>query len=474
MLKKILAIAFCTLFLLLTSATAKAIYDPLSVPNNRFGIHLGSAADISEAASLVNSSGGDWGYITFVIQKNQRDTRFWQNVFDQARRAHVIPIVRIATQGSGGDSWEKPSKDEIDGWVSFFDSLNWVIKNRYVIIGNEPNHAKEWGGEVNPKEYGEYLALISQKLKVANPDYFILAAGLDASAPNSGDTMDEQTFLSRMFKEVPGAFANVDGISSHSYPNPGFTGSENATGRGTIKTYDWELSILSSLGVQKPFGVFITETGWAHSTDDPKTRTFLNPDTLGDKFKYAFENAWNDKRVVAVTPFILAYPEGVFAQFSWKAKDGSFYKFYNDVAGLKKTPGMPIQETSGEIMALFIPPLLGSNQTFWGIALAKNTGQSIWKNGELSLSLDNASLDVQIPIFGEIEPQRTGILFFRGTSPKSTGIIAGSLSLAKDSKVFTKAIRFQMITLEKPNFWLIIDQLRKIISLSLPDFGKIG
>jgi len=475
LMKKIFCIFIALALLVLIPSTTLAIYDPTSVSNNKFGIHIENSSDLQDAAHLVNSTGGDWGYITLVIQKNQRDINTWQKVFDQARRAHLIPIVRIATQGVGdGSTWEKPSTDEIDGWISFFDSLNWVIKNRYIIIGNEPNQAKEWGGFVNPKEYGEYLIVISSKLKADNPDYFVLPAGFDASAPNSKDTMDEATFLSNMLKDVPDALKYVDGWSSHSYPNPNFTGSETDTGRGSISTYKWELGLLSSLGVNKELPIFITETGWAHTTDDPKTRAFLNPDSLGDKFKYAFENVWNDKRVVAVTPFILSYTDGLFAQFSWKQSAGKFYKFYDDVATLTKPSGRPQQETSGEIMALFIPPFLGSNQTFWGIALAKNTGQSIWKNGELSLMLDNKNIDLQIPIFGETEPRRTGILFFRGTSPKNSGFFVGSLRLAKDSKVFTNAVQFQMITLEKPDFWIIIDELRKIISLSIPRNGKIA
>ena len=34
-----------------------------------------------------------------------------------------------------------------------------------MIIANEPNHSKEWGGQINPKEYASYLKLFSEKLK---------------------------------------------------------------------------------------------------------------------------------------------------------------------------------------------------------------------------------------------------------------------------------------------------------------------
>src|SRR3990172_10956744 len=102
-------IVFILFFLALSlPKSVLAIYNPTSVANNKFGIHLTQEADLEEASKLVNSSGGDWGYVTIVIRKDERDTRRWQNVFNQMRRLHLIPIVRIATMQLDG-GWEKPS-----------------------------------------------------------------------------------------------------------------------------------------------------------------------------------------------------------------------------------------------------------------------------------------------------------------------------------------------------------------------------
>ena len=40
------------------------MYNPLAVPNNRYGIHIVDTNDIPQLPALVNSSGGDWGYVT--------------------------------------------------------------------------------------------------------------------------------------------------------------------------------------------------------------------------------------------------------------------------------------------------------------------------------------------------------------------------------------------------------------------------
>src|SRR3989339_1506099 len=78
--------------------TVLAIFDPLAVPNNSFGIHIANIADLEDAAKLVNSNGGDWGYVTLVIAENNRTVNLWQEVFNKMRRLHLIPIVRIATK----------------------------------------------------------------------------------------------------------------------------------------------------------------------------------------------------------------------------------------------------------------------------------------------------------------------------------------------------------------------------------------
>ncbi len=354
--------------------------NPLSNPNNYFGIHILNENDLDDAAKLVNSSGGDWGYVTLVIRKDELNKDRWQKVFDKMRRLHLIPIVRIATKQIE-NYWEKPNLNEIDAWVSFLDSLNWVIKNRYLIIGNEPNHAKEWGNEVNPEEYADYLITFSEKLKNKSENFFILPAGLDASAQSIKGSMSEDEYLKKMLSHKPSLFNYIDGWNSHSYPNPEFSGSELEKGRGTITTYDWELEFLKSLGVNKELPVFITETGWAHNRYD-KVLAYKTPDEVSHSLKFAFENVWNDKRIVAVTPFVLNYKYPPFDIFSWRKKDGGFYNFYYNIQKIPKIAGKPIQEIKVKLISIIFPPIIKKHNKFYGLSFIKNEGQSIWKWGE--------------------------------------------------------------------------------------------
>ncbi len=419
--KKLFAVILSLLGLFITQSCVLAENNPLSVANNKFGIHVIDENDLKNAAVLVNSSGGDWGYVTIVITESERNHDRWQQVFDQMRRMHLIPIVRIATKLEG-ENWRAPKNDDIGNWITFLNSLNWVIENRYVIIGNEPNHSTEWAGEINPEEYSTYLNEFAQKLHQASNDFFVIGAGLDASAKNTPITMDETTFLKRMLKAQPNIFDNLNGWASHSYPNPGFEGKETDTGRGSIQTFDWELTYLNTLGVTKQLPVFITETGWSNQ----KT----GESEIAKMYKYAFENVWDDKRVVAVTPFVLNYKEPLFSEFSWIKNDGSYFAYYDSYKSIPKIKGAPIQKQSGQIVGALAQPIIFEESDFVGAILAKNTGQTIWNTDNLSIASDNEGVIFKNSLLFDIEPTKTGLVVFRATPTQDRGILLRSLYLS--------------------------------------------
>ncbi len=411
--KKALFLVLLVFIALFSPKEITAVENPLEVPNNFFGIHIVNESDLEKARDLVNSSGGDWGYVTLVIREDERDTSRWQWIFNEMRQMHLIPIVRIATASENG-GWRKPNPGEMDNWVSFLNSLNWVIKNRYVIIGNEPNHAKEWGGQVNPEEYAAYLVDFSQKLKQQSTDFFVLPAGLDASALYSKTTMPEDVFIRQVVKAKPDFFDHIDGWNSHSYPNPGFAGSPEATGRGTLTTFIWELEFINSLGVKKELPVFITETGWVHDQEG-KVLGLENTQNIGNKFKIAFEKVWQNENVVAVTPFILNYQEGPFSFFSWLKPSGEYYDFYREVQAIPKISGSPKQITQAKVLS--ISTFEAGKKTF-GSLVIENSGQSIWEKNELKLLQKDGSFGKANSIYGDIKPGKKAVLFLETNSDK--------------------------------------------------------
>ncbi|MFN4212818.1 MAG: hypothetical protein ACK4FL_02540 [Microgenomates group bacterium] len=481
-----------TFFVLVDSVSA--------VENNKFGIHLAQPhfQDLEAAAKLVNSSGGDWGYVTLVIQENDRDRGKWQEIFDRLRELHLIPIIRLATKPEGS-SWRRPQKNDGKEWADFLDSLNWVVKNRYVVLFNEPNHGSEWGGAVDPQDYAQVAFSFAKALKEKNKDFFVMLAGLDASAPHQMPQFeDEEIFLKELLftarelvesentqknsnqnqssgnlnvgsnipdirlhiissnlklshvKNIARIISNVntinafkpaviekfgvinttlnqpadrlidnpenvlkraffdflekenfiktikaeekisvnkdlfdyiDGWASHSYPNPGFSGSPLDSGRGTVRTYRWELELLRSLGVNKDLPVFITETGWKR--DIRYSILDIGNDRIAENFKIAFEQIWGpDERVLAVTPFVLDYQSEPFLGFSWrKYQSQEFYPLYYAVQSLPKTKGAPERVEKGEI-DFDLPKELLEQSTYQFKIKLKNFGQAIWDKNE--------------------------------------------------------------------------------------------
>ena len=309
-----------------------AISDPLKLPNNKFGIHLLSPEEIVLAAKLVNTSGGDWGYVTIPIQSVDKDLDKWQKFMDKAAALHLIPIIRLMTYPHESH-WEIPTLEDSVDFGNFLNSLYWPTKNRYVVFYNEPNRAEEWGQIVDPAGYAEVLDKSIDIFKQKSPDFFILNAGFDAAAPTNHIFMDIYSYINSMESAVPGIFNKLDGWSSHSYPNPDFSASPWEKRKNTIFGYQYEINYLKNyLGV-KDLPVFITETGWRHDNKPIQI--------ISSFYEEAFTKSWQDEQIVAITPFLLTAGDGPFQKFSFINKNGEPNEIFNKVASLPKISGKP-------------------------------------------------------------------------------------------------------------------------------------
>jgi len=355
---------------------------------NKFGIHILEPSDIDKAVELVNSSGGDWGYVTIVIRDDDLNFDKWQGFMDECRQKHLIPLVRIATHLKG-ENWVKPKIEDAEKWSNFLGSLNWPVTDQFVIIFNEPNQAKEWGGEVNPREYARILSGFNEKLKMENEKFKIFNSGFDLAAGNTKSTIDAFRFWQEMNSEIPGIFEKIDGWVSHSYPNHGYLGKPWDKGKTSIRGYEWELwELKNKFKVQKELPIFITETGWpknqltVNSQKSKAKRVILgkyyDEATVANYFKYAFENVWiKDDRIKAVTPFLLNYPEPLFADFSWLDKNGEPYLQFETIKNIPKKSWWPEQINKFTFNKIEFPPFLLTQKKYKGIAILTNEGQSI-------------------------------------------------------------------------------------------------
>ncbi|MBI5358266.1 DUF192 domain-containing protein [Candidatus Amesbacteria bacterium] len=337
---KKLFIFFVTLSLCYSVTIVKA-FDPLAVPNNRFGVHILDTPEIHEAVKLVNSNGGEWGYVTIPMRSNDRNRGKWVKFFLAARSEKVIPIIRLATYPDK-DVWVAPTVYDLVDFANFLSDMPWPVKNRYIILFNEPNHSYEWGGNISPNEYVNLIIDANRIFKDRSQDYFLLTAGLDVSVPNSKTSMDAFEFLRRMNNFQPNWLESVDGISSHAYSNPGFMASPWSQSRFGITGFKYELDYLKT---NKP--IFITETG-----------TLWESGFWPEAFK-----VWDKSNIVAITPFVLMAGEGEFAKFSLLDSGGQPKPSYIEIQRLVKIAGSPLLSN---IQIVSQPQkLLFTSESFW-------------------------------------------------------------------------------------------------------------
>ncbi len=319
---------------------ANAIYNPLEKPNNIHGIHILFPSELQKASELVNSTNGEWGYITIPLQVGDRDLVRWQTFMDECKRLKLIPIIRLSTEGDFSNTavWRIPTEEDILDSANFLDSLNWPIENRYVIVFNEMNRFDEWGGETpDPKRYADLLEYSIDVFKARSNNFFMIMGGLDNSAPNDGvKYFDNFKYLKDIISYKPELFNKIDGFSSHSYPNPGFSRPPSSNLVEGISTYKFEYDLVNSVTSRK-IPVFITETGWSS--------TAVGDDKVAEYIKTSYETIWEkDKdKIVAVTPFLLNSQGGPFDTFSF-IKNGQETSYYTRTKEINKTKGLPLFE----------------------------------------------------------------------------------------------------------------------------------
>lgn len=414
---------FLVLWALLgVSSIAYAADDPRLKPINKVGINLLSPeSEIDDAFQMINNN-GDWGWVLIIIKKSERNVDRWQGVFHQLTKKRLIPIVRIATDFDSAGYWQRPTEEDAHAWADFLSKLYWPTKNRYVQIYNEVNHANEWGGTVDAPGYAKEFIKTAAELKSKSDEFFILNAPLDLAVATSTSSLDAGVFYQTMADTIPDVFKKLDGWASHSYPNPGFTSSPFMDGKNSLKGYQWELNFISKY-VERDLPVFITETGWRRQTEN---QFGLPEQTVADYYKQAFENVWTDERVVAITPFVFHYQDGLFNAFSFKDSEGKlkekFYSYYFTIRDLIKGKGNPERKNIADKIDASIPSLLITNLKERVKVKIKNTGNEIWELGN-NTNLEVIPDNLEITDFnyekGQILPGEDLLATFKVRSQKS-------------------------------------------------------
>jgi hypothetical protein len=299
---------------------------------------------------------GPGGYAVQLVRSDDLKPESWQKMIDLLDREGQIPIIRLATfKDEQNQWWTAPTPDpdgrgyksEADRYRRFFDAITWPSDTVLVTVANEPNRPDEWGGAPNPAAYARFLRDVAEALgRVTSVKVLVLNGALDAYAPSAsfGRTfaIDSELFMEGMKTEVPDIFDRLDGWASHAYPlgpfgehpgrqvfkiddvrpnaSPRRQPPPGIVNRG-VNGYGWELWKLQQLGVKRELPVYVTESGWRHSSSqvpDSRDKDFATVDDarFAELVELAFDGPssapaegwipWNaDPRVKAVALFAL-------------------------------------------------------------------------------------------------------------------------------------------------------------------------
>ena len=317
--KQLLLLTFAVFISFLCSVLKEA---PLAHAQGEvLGIHLLSPAELPQAQKLLETKENIDHFVTLPLTFDDLNyASRWQKFLDEAHDAHIKPLIRLTTRFENG-AWVVPTQADIVRYATFLSSLVWKDDQLTVILFNEPNHANEWGNRLDPEEYARIADFATDWFKTEPKKYIVLPAGLDLSANNSSGTMEEFVYWKRALAERPEFVEKLDGWTSHSYPNPGFSSNPWKTDKGSLRGYQHELLFLTTY-TKKEFPVYITETGWnTYQLSNWEVQRY---------YEVAYKQIWSiDGRIKAVTPFLLQGAPGTFAPFSFLDAHGNPTKSYD-------------------------------------------------------------------------------------------------------------------------------------------------
>jgi hypothetical protein len=318
--------------------------NPAAVANNPVGVNLVRWWEphfVNAAAELVNSGGGDWGYVTVVLVDDDRNypERF-QAFLDQCAKLHITPVIRVGTTFDlDAELWKRPEWRDAELWYRYFERMRWPTALRHLVVGNEPNLGREWGGAVDGPMYARYLAWWIEVFG-DRPYYRMYNGALDASNDTGmPDRQDMFEFIADMKKGVPDIFDRLHGWAS----NPYHFWWQSRELRYTFRSYEVELE---AIGRDLP--VLIVESALAH-IDDPRQ--------IADYYQMAFEWWLNDKRVLAATPLFWNPEENSFWLFD-VGRDGTLRSAapaYHRIKFIDKPAGSSIFGAPPELLAALNP-----------------------------------------------------------------------------------------------------------------------
>jgi hypothetical protein len=199
------------------------------IPTADPAVHVflwGNATTTDRDLSLAYQGGFTWVKQRFEWRNIERDGKGqyqWQEpdrIVDEIARHGLRVIARVDNQpqwastkvtfpGSG-------PPDQLKDWTDYLTALATRYKGRIQAyeIWNEPNLAREWGGQSpDPAAYTRMLQASYTAIKAVDPQAIVLTAGMSPTTTSNQDAMPDLDFYKGMY--AAGAKGSYDVLGVH-------------------------------------------------------------------------------------------------------------------------------------------------------------------------------------------------------------------------------------------------------------------
>jgi hypothetical protein len=303
----------------------------VTTTNPKLGVHTRLTDEvepwkIKQSLAMVREMGAPWivEYFPWAYVELQPGRFVWNHsdlVVDHAQRQGLRVIARLGYV----PEWARPKettplyldRDHYADYARYAAEFARRYAGRvdYIIIGNEPNLALEWGYlPVDPARYVDLLRVVYPAVKAANPAVQVLAGGLapTLAPPGSDQAMNDLDYLQRMYDL--GAARYFDILAIHAYG--WHSEPDDPADPEVVNFRRAELlhAIMAANGDgDKP--AIITEAGW---NDHPRWTRAVRPGQRIDYTIRAYEIADQE------WPWLLAVCMWAF-RYPWDAKSYQDY-----------------------------------------------------------------------------------------------------------------------------------------------------
>ncbi|MFN2131969.1 MAG: hypothetical protein ACK2VD_15665 [Anaerolineae bacterium] len=184
----------------------------------------------SRDLGLIRDMGFRWVKQVFAwsdIEGAAKDHFNWtqaDGVVQHAQEAGIKLIARLdrAPAWTGAGAPNGPPQN-YDDFGDFCHAMAERYRGRIAAyqIWNEPNLAREWGGQPpSPEEYTRLLSIAYRRIKEADPNAIVVSAGLSPTGIWNNEVMPDADYLERMYQAGFQNYADMVGMHAAGYKAP--------------------------------------------------------------------------------------------------------------------------------------------------------------------------------------------------------------------------------------------------------------